>query len=93
MYIFHDYFRHSNHDPDFQQFNIVCNHKNNPKLQCGQVDRDDVMTLREVFYSKPNKIIKDGILASNIDLDVPKRKRSRKSDGKPHSFSVKYYVS
>ncbi|XP_031327207.1 uncharacterized protein LOC116182841 [Photinus pyralis] len=84
--------RYSNHDPDLQQFNIVCNHKNNPKLQCGQVGRDDILKLREVFYKNPNKVIQDGILASNIELDIPKRKRARKSDGKPHSLSAKYHV-
>lgn len=93
IYRFYDYSRYSNHDPDLQQFNIVCNHKNNANLQCGQVGRDDVIKLREVFYNNPKKVIQDGILANYIELDVPKRKRSRKPDGKPHSFSVKYYVS
>ncbi|XP_031327208.1 uncharacterized protein LOC116183038 [Photinus pyralis] len=62
------------------------------KKQCGQVGRDDILKLREVFYKNPNKVIQDGILASNIELDIPKRKRARKSDGKPHSLSAKYHV-
>ncbi|KAJ8910918.1 hypothetical protein NQ315_014252 [Exocentrus adspersus] len=36
--------RYSNHDPDLQQFAIVCNH-NKSTLKCGQIGRDDVINL------------------------------------------------
>lgn len=52
-----------------------------------------MLKIRQSFFEHPNKITQDNILASYMEIKEPKRKRSRKQDGKSHNFSVNYFVS
>lgn len=72
-------------------FNVVCNHKD-ANMDCTNLTKAHVLRIREKFFENPNKIIQDNMLANAMQIENPKRKRSRKVNGRAHNFTVKYFV-
>lgn len=72
---------------------VVCNHRDKV-LKCNDVPKAAMIRLRRCFYNSKCKVTQDNHLASLMDIQKPKRSRSRKpeANGQAHSFVVRYQV-
>nr|CAI5853614.1 unnamed protein product [Callosobruchus analis] len=61
-------------------------------MDCNGLSKEDMLRIRQTFYKQPDKITQDNILASYMVIQKPKRKRSRKENGKSHKFTVNYFI-